>query len=80
MMKRIHLIGIGGSGMSSIARVLLEQGLTVSGSDRTLSPLALNLRAAWWCVLPPSLMITLKLPQPSHWVSLCSSARISCET
>ena len=46
MMKRIHLIGIGGSGMSSIARVLLEQGLTVSGSDRTLSPLALNLRAA----------------------------------
>jgi UDP-N-acetylmuramate--alanine ligase len=46
MMKRIHLIGIGGSGMSSIARVLLEQGFSVSGSDRTLSPLALTLRAA----------------------------------
>ena len=44
MMKRVHLIGIGGSGMSSIARVLLEQGCSVSGSDRTLSPLALDLR------------------------------------
>ena len=46
MMKRVHLIGIGGSGMSSIARVLLEQGCSVSGSDRTLSPLALDLRTA----------------------------------
>ncbi len=44
MMKRVHLIGIGGTGMSSIARVLLEQGYTVSGSDRVLSPLALDLR------------------------------------
>jgi len=46
MKKRIHLIGIGGTGMSSIARVLLEQGWAVSGSDRLLSPLALELRAA----------------------------------
>lgn len=46
MKKRIHLIGIGGSGMSSIARVLLEQGFSVSGSDRSLSPLALELRQA----------------------------------
>lgn len=46
MMKRIHLIGIGGTGMSSIARVLLEQGCTISGSDRTLSQLALDLRTA----------------------------------
>lgn len=45
-MKHIHLIGIGGSGISSIARVLLEKGYTVSGSDRTLSPLALELRKA----------------------------------
>jgi UDP-N-acetylmuramate--alanine ligase len=33
-MKHIHLIGIGGSGMSAIARLLLEEGYTVSGSDR----------------------------------------------
>ncbi|MEJ5185989.1 MAG: UDP-N-acetylmuramate--L-alanine ligase [Candidatus Geothermincolales bacterium] len=30
---RIHLIGIGGAGMSAIALVLLERGIPVSGSD-----------------------------------------------
>lgn len=43
-MTKIHIIGIGGSGMSAIARVLLERGNTVSGSDRTASPLAEKLR------------------------------------
>lgn len=31
--KRIHLVGIGGIGMSGIARVLLESGFIVTGSD-----------------------------------------------
>ncbi len=31
--ERIHFIGIGGSGMSGIARILLELGYNVSGSD-----------------------------------------------
>ena len=43
LMMHIHLIGIGGTGISSIARVLLEKGFVVTGSDRTLSPLALDL-------------------------------------
>lgn len=43
-MAHIHLIGIGGSGLSAIARLLLEQGHKVTGSDRILSPLALELR------------------------------------
>ncbi len=43
-MKHIHLIGIGGTGMSSIARVLLEKGYTVSGSDRNPSTLAQDLQ------------------------------------
>ncbi|MDQ1680673.1 MAG: UDP-N-acetylmuramate--alanine ligase [Frankiaceae bacterium] len=30
---RVHLIGIGGVGMSGIARILLARGMTVSGSD-----------------------------------------------
>lgn len=38
-MKHIHFIGIGGTGLSAIARVLLERGYTVSGSDRTESHL-----------------------------------------
>lgn len=33
----VHLIGIGGSGLSAIARLLLESGYTVSGSDRQAS-------------------------------------------
>ncbi len=44
--EHIHLIGIGGTGMSAIARVLHERGVRVSGSDRQLSPLAAELRAA----------------------------------
>ena len=31
--KRIHFVGIGGSGMSGIAEVLANQGYAVSGSD-----------------------------------------------
>lgn len=31
---RIHLIGIGGAGLSAIAAVLLDMGMQVSGSDR----------------------------------------------
>lgn len=32
--KKIHFIGIGGSGMSGIAEVLLTQGYVISGSDK----------------------------------------------
>jgi len=39
-MTHVHFIGIGGTGLSAIARLLLEMGFTVSGSDRALSPFA----------------------------------------
>lgn len=42
-MKHIHLIGIGGTGLSAIALFLKERGYTVSGSDRVMSPLARRL-------------------------------------
>jgi UDP-N-acetylmuramate--alanine ligase len=45
-MTRIHLIGIGGTGISAIARVLLEMGHTVSGSDRAESPFTRDLQSA----------------------------------
>jgi UDP-N-acetylmuramate--alanine ligase len=38
--QRVHFIGIGGAGLSAIARILLERGVAVSGSDRTPNPLA----------------------------------------
>jgi UDP-N-acetylmuramate--alanine ligase len=45
-MTHVHFIGIGGSGLSAIARLLLESGYTVSGSDRTLTPFAEEVRKA----------------------------------
>lgn len=36
-MTHVHLIGIGGSGLSAIARLLLERGYVVSGSDQQSS-------------------------------------------
>ena len=33
LQSRVHIIGIGGAGMSGIARILLAQGIEVSGSD-----------------------------------------------
>jgi UDP-N-acetylmuramate--alanine ligase len=35
--KRIHLIGVGGSGMRALARMLMDRGAKVSGSDRVSS-------------------------------------------
>ncbi len=37
-MEHIHLIGIGGTGLSAIAQILVEKGYQVSGSDKTASP------------------------------------------
>ncbi|MBW0092087.1 UDP-N-acetylmuramate--L-alanine ligase [Pseudonocardia sp. KRD-184] len=43
--ERVHLIGIGGAGMSGIARILLARGAVVSGSDAKDSRIVLALRA-----------------------------------
>ena len=40
MSPRYHVVGIGGAGMSAIARLLLARGDVVSGSDRGHWPLA----------------------------------------
>lgn len=44
-LERVHLVGIGGAGMSGIARILLDRGKAVSGSDAKESPTLLTLRA-----------------------------------
>ncbi|MFC4536482.1 UDP-N-acetylmuramate--L-alanine ligase [Sphaerisporangium dianthi] len=41
---RVHFIGIGGAGMSGIARILLKRGVAVSGSDARGSQLVTELR------------------------------------
>jgi UDP-N-acetylmuramate--alanine ligase len=44
-MRRVHLIGIGGAGMSGIARLLLARGVEVTGSDLKDSRLLHELRS-----------------------------------
>ena len=43
--RHIHMVGIGGAGMSGIAEVLLSQGYTVSGSDTSESAVVAHLRS-----------------------------------
>ncbi|MDQ2589003.1 UDP-N-acetylmuramate--L-alanine ligase [Saccharothrix yanglingensis] len=45
VLDRVHLVGIGGAGMSGIARILLARGARVSGSDAKDSRTVLALRA-----------------------------------
>jgi UDP-N-acetylmuramate--alanine ligase len=44
-LRRVHLVGIGGAGLSGIARILLGRGVQVSGSDATDTPTLAALRA-----------------------------------
>jgi len=44
-LERVHLVGIGGAGMSGIARILLDRGALVSGSDAKESRGVAALRA-----------------------------------
>ena len=48
----VHFIGIGGSGMSGIARLLVQMGLRVTGSD---------VQPGWWSPLFQNLGLTLVL-------------------
>ena len=43
--RNIHFIGVGGAGMSALARILLDQGYAVSGSDQKMSDVAKQLAA-----------------------------------
>ncbi len=42
---KVHFVGIGGIGMSSIAEILISRGFTVSGSDRTKSDITERLES-----------------------------------
>ena len=44
-MTHVHFIGIGGSGLSAIARLLVESGYKVTGSDTVMSSFALDLQS-----------------------------------
>ena len=73
--KHVHLIGIGGAGMSGIARILLARGVAVSGSDAKDSRTVLALRA-----LGADIAIghdAAHLPEPPATVVVSSAIRES---
>ena len=41
---RVHCVGIGGAGISAIARIMAQRGLTVTGSDDHDTPFLPALR------------------------------------
>ena len=43
--KNIHMIGIGGAGMSGIAEILMNTGFTITGSDMRSTPVTERLAA-----------------------------------
>jgi len=45
-LRSAHFVGVGGSGMSGIARMFLDAGITVTGSDRAANANVESLRAA----------------------------------
>lgn len=51
-LSRVHMVGIGGAGMSGVARILLDRGAQVSGSDAKESRgvAALRARGAQICI------------------------------
>ena len=48
--RHIHFIGIGGSGMSPLAEIMLEKGFKVTGSDISESDNVVRLRSKGVCV------------------------------
>jgi UDP-N-acetylmuramate--alanine ligase len=44
LLGRVHLVAIGGAGMSAVARLLLARGLPVTGSDAADGPVLASLR------------------------------------
>lgn len=66
--QRIHIVGVGGPGMSAIALALAEMGHSVTGSDIKESPVLDRLRASG---------VGVTLGHDSHLVEGCSAVTAS---
>ena len=63
--RRLHFVGVGGSGMSGIAEVLLNMGYPVSGSDLASTPTTRRASASTG-VPSRSVTVPLTLPLPDQ--------------
>ena len=86
--QHVHFVGIGGSGMSGIAEVLLNLGYTVSGSDLKRSPVtdrlaALGARVSRRATPPPTspgahVVVTSTAVRPDNPEVRRGAARRAC--
>jgi UDP-N-acetylmuramate--alanine ligase len=60
--RQIHMVGIGGIGMSGIAEILLLRGYTVTGSDSSLSETTQRLKELGAVILKATVHPILKAP------------------
>lgn len=65
---RVHFVGIGGAGMSAIARILLARSITVSGSDARDSPVLAQLGG---------LGATVHTGHNAHWAASADTVVVS---
>ncbi len=72
LLGRVHFVGIGGAGMSGIARVLLARGLPVSGSDAKDSRILTALRAEGATVTVGHTRPTSRAPRRSSCPARCA--------
>lgn len=68
MNKKVHFIGIGGIGISAIARFLHEQGYIISGSDLKESEVTKELRASGMSVSVPHCATAIESAKPDFVV------------
>ena len=67
LQRHVYFLGVGGIGMSALARYLASRGHVVAGYDLTPSPLISELvREGIAVSLPPILQICLNGPKP--WI------------
>jgi len=73
--RRLHLVGIGGKGMSSLARILVARGFEVSGSDLKESPALADLAGLGATVSVGHHAEHLDAPSPPDAVVISSAIR-----
>jgi UDP-N-acetylmuramate--alanine ligase len=86
--RRVHFIGVGGSGMSGLAHMLVNFGAVVSGTDRTPSAVTRRLseigatisyEESASAVLPGTQVVVHSAAIPAHHPEMIAAREMGCE-
>ena len=75
-MKKVHFIGIGGIGISAIARFLKERNFIISGSDIADSAITKDLRAIGMKITVPHCKSAIEDPDFVVYSAAIKSANV----